>query len=173
MERVAAVITNGAVSNIVVVNPVDSATIGALGAVLLPAGSPVGLGWTYDGANFTVPPRYATLTDARNGKNAEIEAARDAACTANVSALGHAWQADARSQQLLGAAITLAQSGLPLPSVWRDAANADMPVTALSDLLAIAGAIATQTQTAYQHSWALKAQVAAAPTIAQVTAIVW
>ena len=102
-----------------------------------------------------------------------IELARDTACTANVTALGHVWQADRRSQELLGQAITLAQAGLPLPAVWRDFNNSDMPIAALADLLAIAGAIAAQTQAAYSASWARKAAVAAALTVAEVEAIAW
>ncbi len=88
---------------------------------------------------------------------AEIERARDAACTAPVTAHGRTWQADQRSQALLGQAITLASAGLPLPAVWRDADNRDMPITSLGDLLAIAGAIAAQVQAAYAASWEAKA----------------
>lgn len=106
-------------------------------------------------------------------RKAAIEAARDAACFADVAALSRTWQADKRSQELLGQAIALAGAGLPLPAVWRDAGNADMTVTALADLLAIAGAMAAQTQAAYAHSWALKAQIDAAATAAEVDAVVW
>jgi len=93
----------------------------------------------------------------REEKLTTIERERDATCITSVTALGRAWQADARSQQLLNAAITLAQAGLPLPTVWRDADNSDLPVTGLADLLAIAGAIAAQVQAAYAASWAAKA----------------
>lgn len=113
------------------------------------------------------------LVEAKAAKTREIEAARDAACFADISALGRAWQTDERSQTLLNAAITLAQAGAPLPDVWRDAANANMAVTALADLLAIAGAMAVQTQAAYSQSWARKAEIEAATTIGQVNAVIW
>lgn len=115
------------------------------------------------------PPK--TLTQIADGKRAEIERARDAACVANVTALGRTWQADSRSSTLLGQAITLAQAGLPLPPVWRDANNGDMPVGSLADLLAIGGVIAAQVQAAYSHSWTLKAQVDAAVAANDATAI--
>lgn len=117
------------------------------------------------------PPR--TLVEAKASKRTEIERARDAASVANVTAHGTQWQADDRSQKLLGNAITLASAGLPLPPYWRDAYNVNMPITALADLLAIAGAMATQTQNAYSKSWAKKAEIDAATTTAQSDAVVW
>lgn len=106
-------------------------------------------------------------------KIAEIELARDAACLVNVAAHLRQWQADKRSQELLAQAITLASAGLPLPTVWRDADNSNMPITTLGDLLQIAGAIALQTQSAYAQSWLKKSQITAAATIAELEAIIW
>lgn len=112
----------------------------------------------------------AVLDEVKVAKKRQIEADRDAQCTANVTANGHTWQADKLSQELLGQAITLAQAGLPLPPVWRDADNNDVPITSIADLLAISGAIAQQVQTAYATSWARKAAVDAATTIEEVEA---
>jgi hypothetical protein len=115
----------------------------------------------------------AMLAAARAVQALEIEHARDAACYASVTVFDRIWQADARSQELLGLSITLAQAGLPLPAVWRDAENSDMPITALPDLLAIAGMMAAQTQAAYEKSWGLKEQVAAATTVEDIAAVTW
>lgn len=112
----------------------------------------------------------AVLEAAKATKKRQIEEDRDAQCVADVAALGHTWQADKRSQELLAQAITLAQAGLPLPPVWRAANNADVPITSIADLLAISGAIAQQVQTAYTTSWARKAAVDAATTIEEVEA---
>jgi hypothetical protein len=112
----------------------------------------------------------AQLAEHKAAKKRQIEADRDAAATANVTVNDHVWQADKRSQDLLGQAIALAQAGLPLPPVWRDADNNDMPVTSIADLLAIAGAIAAQVQTAYQTAWARKAAVDAAKTLDEIEA---
>ncbi|MBU0665340.1 MAG: DUF4376 domain-containing protein [Proteobacteria bacterium] len=106
-------------------------------------------------------------------KKAEIEAARDAACYADVTALGHTWQADIRSQDLLNKTISLCALGLPLPPTWRTLDNIDVPITGMADLLAIAGAMAYQTQFAYSTSWALKAQGLAATRVQQIETIVW
>lgn len=100
-----------------------------------------------------------------------IEAERDRRRWQAVTAHGRSWQADPASQDLLNKAIALHTAGLPLPEVWRDAANDNMPVTALADLLAIAGAMASQTQDAYQWSWAKKAEVTAAGTAPALAAI--
>lgn len=118
-----------------------------------------------------LPPHPdAVLAESKAAKKRRIEAERDAACVANVTVGDHVWQADKRSQELLGQAISLAQVGLPLPPVWRDADNNDVPITSIADLLAIAGAIAHQTQTAYATAWARKAAVDAAATIEEVEA---
>ena len=116
------------------------------------------------------PHPDALLTEAKAAKKRQIEAERDVAFEQPVTALGRTWDADKRSQELLASAITLAQAGAPLPTVWRDADNNDMPVTSINDLLAIAGAIAQQVQTAYATSWARKAAVDAATTIEGVNA---
>lgn len=113
------------------------------------------------------------LPDTKVAKLIELESMRDAACYANITANGHVWQADKRSQELLSSAITLAQAGLPLPPVWRSADNVNVPVTSVADLLAIAGPIATRTLMAYNTSWELKAQVEAATAVDQVQAVQW
>lgn len=116
------------------------------------------------------PHPQAALVALKDAKKLRINAERDAQCTADVVVFGRRWQADKRSQELLIQAISLAQAGLPLPPVWRDADNHDMPVTALSDLLAIAGAIAQQVQTAYVQAWTRKAAVDVATTAEEVEA---
>ena len=116
------------------------------------------------------PHPDALLDEAKAAKKRQIEAERDAACEKPVAALGRTWDADKRSQELLNGAIALAQAGGPIPAVWRDHDNNNMPITGLSDLLAIAGAIAQQVQTAYAASWARKAAVDAATTIDEVDA---
>ena len=110
--------------------------------------------WCYAPAIGCIPAQ-----PTRAEQIAQIERERDASCVANVIANGRTWQADQRSQALLGQAITLAGAGLPLPTVWRDADNQDIPVASLADLLAIAGAIADHVQAAYSASWAAKASL--------------
>jgi hypothetical protein len=117
------------------------------------------------------PHPQALLAAAKAKKKARIEAERDVQCEQPVQALDRAWDADKRSQELLASAITIAQAGGPLPPAWRDHDNENMPVTSIADLLAIAGAIATQTQTAYAQSWARKAAVDAAQTLDEVEAV--
>ena len=117
------------------------------------------------------PHPDAMLAEAKAAKKRQIEAERDAACEQPVTALGRTWDADKRSQELLNGAIALAQAGGPIPAVWRDHDNNDMPIANLSDLIAIAGAIAQHVQTAYATSWMRKAAVDAATTIDKVNAV--
>jgi hypothetical protein len=124
----------------------------------------------YLGSEKLDPHPQALLATAKAEKKARIEAERDAQCEQPVQALGRTWDADKRSQELLASAITIAQAGGPLPSVWRDRDNDTMPVASIADLLAIAGAIAAQTQAAYAQSWARKAAVDEAQTLDEVEA---
>lgn len=99
------------------------------------------------------------LEDIKRVKKFLIEQARDTETQKSVLVYGRNWQADARSQNLLSCAITLATVGAPLPTVWRDSDNNDLTITDLAQLVTIAGAMAVQTQAAYSKSWLLKAQV--------------
>jgi hypothetical protein len=124
----------------------------------------------YLGQLDLAPHPDAVLAERKAAKKRQIEAERDTAVVQDVQALGRTWQADKRSQELLASAITIASAGGPLPTVWRDADNNNMPITDLSQLLAIAGAIAAQTQAAYVRSWVRKAAVDAATTEAEIDA---
>lgn len=116
-----------------------------------------------------------TLGELKVAKRSQIDTWRDAACVVNVSnAVGgitYWWQADARSQGLISNVITLADSSVrPAPPIWRTADNINVPIT-LTDIKNIAAVIANQTDLAYVHSWALKAQANAATTEDQLNAI--
>ena len=63
MERYLAVVKNGVVDNLMVVDPADSKTIAHFGGLLLPEGSPVAIGWLYDGTSFTPPPAPAKSSE--------------------------------------------------------------------------------------------------------------
>lgn len=116
------------------------------------------------------PHPQAKLAALKDAARRRIDADRDAQCVADVTVNGHRWQADKRSQDLLAQAIALAQAGLPLPPVWRDADNNDVPITSIGDLLAIAAAIAQHVQQVYATAWARKAAVDAATTPEEVEA---
>jgi len=74
MERILAVVTNGVVSNVLVVDPNDFATIAHFGGLLLPQGSPVGIGHVYDGTNFAAPAvAPPTPTEQRAAIQTEID----------------------------------------------------------------------------------------------------
>jgi hypothetical protein len=115
------------------------------------------------------------LAEAAAVKLLEIQAWRDASCSANVtvpvSNVPYSWQADKRSQDLLSNSVSMVSGGvIPCPTVWRSADNINVLV-GIQDLKNICAAIALQTSTAYAKSWALKAQVAACTSVSQITAI--
>lgn len=113
------------------------------------------------------------LEIARATAFVRLDGDRDRHAESPVLAHGRLWQADKPSRDLIGQVITLAQAGLPLPPVWRDLDNVDLPIGSLADLLAIAGAMAVRVQEAYSRAWALKAQVATAVTVDEIEAIQW
>lgn len=156
--------------------PADAVEITAEEYAALLLGDAAGQIIIADGGGYPIltdPTAVLPLADLKLAKKAAIEQWRDIERYKDVTAQGRQWQADERSQDLLNKAITLATAGLPLPAAWRDAGNNDMPITALADLLEIAGVIAAQTQTAYTTSWALKAAVDAANAPAAVDAVGW
>ena len=167
--------SNGVVIGCIVVHPDNHA---GFAGELVPPDLPVTVGWKFAAGSFTpTPPPPVPITplpEAKESKKTEICAARDAACYAPVSALGHVFQADARSQELLGGLINLGQlPGFPMPTAWRSLNDTNVPIQSLADLVQIAAAMAAQTQAAYAKSWQLKAAVDAATTNAEIEAIKW
>ena len=118
-----------------------------------------------------VHPPIDPLRMPKDTKRAEINAARDAAVIAPVSALGRTWDADEHSQSLLGKAILLASLGVPLPAVWRDYNGQDLIITSIDQLLAITGAMAAATQAAYTTAFARKDALKSATTLEEIEAI--
>ena len=116
-------------------------------------------------------PAPDPIAEAKASKRYEINADRDAAVNAPVEALGHTWDSTYVSQFRINSAIALALNGLPLPSVWRDYHNVDMPVTDVAELLAIGAAMAVATETAMHVSWARKAALSVAETLEEIASI--
>lgn len=113
------------------------------------------------------------LAKLRQEKKEYIEKSRDKHCFSNVYALGHWWQADARSQQLLSTAINLSAAGVaPAPATWRTLDNVDLQVT-LDQLKEIAATMSSQVSYAYSKSWELKQLLQAANTKFDIDNIVW
>jgi len=80
MERYLAIVAQGIVKNLIVVDPTDTATINHFGGLLLPEGSQVAIGWTHDGANFSAPPVVApTKSELDKMAKAEMDLAAIAA----------------------------------------------------------------------------------------------
>jgi len=120
------------------------------------------------------PTAAELLAQAQAAQKADLEASYGSAISQNVSYLGTMFQADPASQDTLNKVLTaLTPSGsTPTGFYWVDAFNNLVPMT-LSQLQGLAAAMMAQGWTAFQHLQTLKAQVAAATTVAAVQAIVW
>lgn len=74
MERCLAIVEDGLVTNIIVVNPNDTKTLEHFGGLLLPEGSSVAIGHAYDGLGFRAPvqpaPAARGLSDLEQLKEA-------------------------------------------------------------------------------------------------------
>ena len=147
--------------------------------VTLPA-PPSDFSYDYYYVNSTDTAPYMTYTQKPIAQliplwEVRIEAARDAACVADVTTIisgtTYKWQADTDTQARLGNALGLAIAGIiPAPTFWRTSDNINVTV-ALTDLKAIAAAMAQQVSNAYVKAFALKTQANAATTLAELEAI--
>jgi hypothetical protein len=99
---------------------------------------------------------------------------RDAAIASGVDHAGHLWDSDERSRANLTATVAAVAAGIPLPAgfTWRTADNQDVALTS-AELLALGAAMLAHVNTCYQRSWALKAEINAAASAAEIDAVVW
>lgn len=130
------------------------------------------IGGTWDGAKFGPP--VIPLTAAQSAQIAMLYGAYLTACSANAPYMNTTFQADDRSVQLLNGAVTsyTLAGAVPVGFYWRDANNVDVPMT-LAQLQGLGQAVSAQVWAAFQKMQALKAQVLAAASVAEVEAITW
>jgi hypothetical protein len=127
----------------------------------------------------TAPTSAQLLASAQAAQMATIMSAYQAAISDPVSfttsgGMTKAFQADPDSQTILMAATqgyTLA-GAVPSGFYWVSADNAEVPFT-LADLSGLYAATLAQGWSAFQKKQTLKAQIAAATTVATVQAITW
>lgn len=101
----------------------------------------------------------------------EVDGRRDAAIHADITVHEAPWQCRPVDLDNLRDALLHRSEAVPPGTVWRDADNADHPVTDWVFLTAIHAAWSLRKSACYAHAWALKAQIAAASTPAGVEAI--
>ena len=170
METLAATVTGGLVESIIVIDPTDQATIDHFGAIVLPQGSPVAIGWTYDGVIFAAPP--LTLSDAQTTQLALMDVSYQAAVGAPIAYMATMFQADASSQTTIAAVLTACGGSLPAGFTWYDVNNVAVPVT-FAQLQGMAATILMRGQPLFIHCQTQKAAIRAAATVADVQAIIF
>jgi len=131
----AAVIKNGIVTDIIEINNLNDIS-GDF--TLIEVNNNCQKGYIY---NSELNLFTKSIDDLKALKLKEIENEKLITRYQDVAVNGHIYQADKESQLLLNEAITLANAGLPVPEHWIDKDNVQVPITGISDLVAIAAAI--------------------------------
>jgi hypothetical protein len=139
-------------------------------------------GWTVVSGALVAPasPTAAQLlAAAQAAQDAVIDAAYASAVTQDVSfktaaGVTETFQADSTSQTMLMQATQGYQiaGAVPANFFWKASDNVLVPFT-LADLEGLYGAILGQGWAAFQKRTTLKAEIAAATTVAAVTAVTW
>lgn len=115
-----------------------------------------------------------SLQQAKDRKNAEIDAERERRGALPVDYAGTQFDADATAlRNVTGWQLQIAR-GMAIPSgfMWRDFNNVDHPCDA-AFLDGLGAAITLRGTGLYQQAWTLKASVDAATTVPDVEAISW
>lgn len=179
-----AIIQSGAVVNVTLWDGDTENWSPAAGqtAVALPAGSPVGIGYVYDGTKFTTPVAAAPIVTLAQAQSAQIAALTGAYIAAiaqpvtftSAGGVSKTFQADPVAIGNLQAMLAaFGPSGkVPNGFYWVAVDNTQVPFT-LADLQGLAAAMGAQGWAAFQHLQTLKAEVRAASDQAAVTAIIW
>ncbi len=122
-----------------------------------------------------VPDPEFTLQELKDKKKVEINGWReDALAALTVDHGGNTYDADKLARENLTSTLTAIQAGVAVPNPldWRDATDVTRSL-AHTDLNTICGLMFAAVDTAYNHSWDLKADVDAAADESAVNAIVW
>lgn len=119
-----------------------------------------------------VPP--VPLAAVKEAKIAEIEEAYQQAIQQPISYMGHVFQADSASQDILTKTLTSlnAVGAVPDGFAWWDISNVPVPMT-LAQLNGLAFAMLARGWESFQHKQALKDAARAAQTVADVEAVAW
>jgi len=132
----------------------------------------IGSGWTYsDGIwSSTETGDQYMLPAKREGKVAELEAARIAVGFANIVHDGKIWKADLSAWQLISQILSV--GSVPEGFYWRDVDGMQHDMT-YTDLQALGAAILQRAFSADVNLQTKKASVAAAETAAEIDSIAW
>jgi hypothetical protein len=142
---------------------------------LVDMGEPPTLHHTFDwGAHAWKDLR--TIEEIRAVRWAEVKAQRDLLEASGFPYLGKRLDSDARSVQRINTAVQAAQAalaaGVAFPIVWTCADNSLLPLDA-AGVVGMPVALATYADQLHQAAKALRAQIEAATTFAEVQAVAW
>ena len=132
-----------------------------------------GEAWEYEEIPVPPEPEPPTLDDVKAQKINELKAVRDAKEMEPVLYTEHKFDFDSKSYERITAAIyALDMQGATSTINWTLADNSSTPVTA-NDLRGVIAAAAVRSDALHTAYRALKSQVQAAETVADVKNIVW
>lgn len=164
MEQLAAIIEQGVVTNVIVVQGADPAW------VLIPTGLPVGIGWTYDGAAFAPPVK--SLEEVRAERLTLMDDTYETLEHEPIAYMGTVFQADDYSQDLIAKTLVALGGATPADLGWWDATNTRVLMTN-AQLQGLGQAIFARNQPLYLNKQARKAAIRAATTVAEIEAVIW
>jgi len=167
MEQLAAIVTAGVVTNLIVVSAPNSAW------VLIPANTPVAIGWTWNGTVFAPPAApMPTLAEAQAARIALMDSTYESLEHAPIAYMGTTFQADDYSQDLIAKTLVALGGATPANLGWWDINNIRVLMTN-AQLQGLGQAIFARNQPLYINKQTKKAAIRAALTAAAVEAIVW
>jgi hypothetical protein len=169
-----AIVKNGLVDNIIVVDDTDAATVAHFGGLIVPA--EVAIGWTYSGGVFAapvIPVIVLTLAETKAAKIASIKSAAQNALQAIVSPYP-ALEVSTWPNQYQEALDYTASVLAPTPTLTAIATAAGVTVaTLVATVLAKANAFNAASGAAVGKRKLLTERAQAATTITEIEGIIW
>ena len=167
MEQLAAIVTAGAVTNLIVVSAPSP------NWVMVPANTPVTIGWSWNGTVFAPPVKpVPTLSEAQAARIDLMNTTYETLEHAPISYMATTFQADDASVKLMSYVLAAQGGTAPTGFAWYDSANAAITMTN-AQFQGLASAIYLRNRPLYINKQTKKAAIRAALTVAAVEAIVW
>lgn len=174
MNKNFALVENSLVTNIIVIDDADAASIAGFGAIPVPEGAAVAQGWSYSAGVFAapvIPPK--TLAEVKTDRAAFIDKEYERVNQLPIVYLGNTFQADNASTDLMDKAIsTLTAIGGTTGITWWTVDNVGVALT-YAEFAGLSAAILGRGQPYFANKRAKKDLIDAATTTAQVEAITW
>lgn len=171
MDKRFAIVVNGVVENVILIDDQNTDFINSTGAILIPDSMAVSRGWNCSAGVFTYA-EYQNIEALKIYKKDEIRAAFDIDSNANITLNGIIWQGGYDKAMRLDAAKRLAELAGQTSTVFYDLTNVGHTLT-IAEADAVILAISLAYQTSFARKQAHMIAIDAATTVAEVQAITY